>query len=82
MFLPRQREFDNITVLRYDTYVVTDEIYEHMIFEGEPHQIIASLPGMRERSVSSHSHTARSTILVFSSSSVLFRSRPQQQGGG
>lgn len=34
-----------------DLLVVTDEVYEHLVFEGE-HVPIASLPGMRERTVS------------------------------
>ena len=33
-----------------DLLVVTDEVYEHLVFEGE-HVPIASLPGMRERTV-------------------------------
>jgi aspartate/methionine/tyrosine aminotransferase len=35
---------------RYDTLAITDEIYEHIRFEGE-HLPIATLPGMRERTV-------------------------------
>ncbi len=31
--------------------VVTDEVYEHLVFEGEHHPIVA-FPGMRERTVS------------------------------
>ena len=34
----------------YDFYVFTDEIYEHIIYEGTHHPI-ACLPGMRERTV-------------------------------
>lgn len=36
---------------KYDLYVITDEVYEHIIYE--PHQMVymASLPGMRERTV-------------------------------
>jgi N-succinyldiaminopimelate aminotransferase len=36
---------------RHDLLVVTDEVYEHLVFEGE-HVPIATLPGMRERTVS------------------------------
>ncbi len=35
----------------YDTYVVCDEVYEHMAFDGRRHHPIMSLPGMRERTV-------------------------------
>ncbi|MFJ5124039.1 pyridoxal phosphate-dependent aminotransferase [Streptomyces sp. NPDC088555] len=34
-----------------DLLVVTDEVYEHLVFEGE-HIPLASLPGMRDRTVS------------------------------
>jgi aspartate/methionine/tyrosine aminotransferase len=35
---------------RYDCYAVTDEIYEHIYYEGE-HVPIATLDGMRERTI-------------------------------
>jgi aminotransferase len=35
---------------RYDAYAVTDEIYEHIYYEGE-HIPMATLPGMRERTI-------------------------------
>jgi N-succinyldiaminopimelate aminotransferase len=35
----------------HDLLVVTDEVYEHLVYEGE-HLPIASLPGMRDRTVS------------------------------
>jgi len=37
---------------KYDAYVVTDEVYEHIIYA--PHKMVymASLPGMRERTIS------------------------------
>ena len=35
---------------RHDILAITDEIYEHIIYEGE-HVALAKLPGMRERTV-------------------------------
>ncbi|HWP35825.1 MAG TPA: aminotransferase class I/II-fold pyridoxal phosphate-dependent enzyme [Thermodesulfobacteriota bacterium] len=35
----------------FDAYVVTDEIYEHIVYRGLPHVSIATLPGMFERTV-------------------------------
>src|SRR3990170_1864872 len=47
-----RRELEAIAELcrRYDAYAVTDEIYEHIYYEGE-HVPIATLPGMRERTI-------------------------------
>jgi N-succinyldiaminopimelate aminotransferase len=36
--------------LAHDLIVVTDEVYEHLVYDGE-HVPIATLPGMRERTV-------------------------------
>jgi len=36
---------------RYNFYVITDEIYEHIIYDGHRHFPIALLPGMKERTV-------------------------------
>ncbi|MFI7893459.1 pyridoxal phosphate-dependent aminotransferase [Streptomyces sp. CACIS-1.16CA] len=38
--------------VEHDLLVVTDEVYEHLTFDGATHVPIASLPGMRERTVS------------------------------
>ncbi|GAA2686095.1 pyridoxal phosphate-dependent aminotransferase [Actinoplanes palleronii] len=35
---------------RHDTYAVTDEVYEHLVFDA-PHTPLAGLPGMRERTL-------------------------------
>src|SRR4051812_4978525 len=37
--------------LKWDVIAVTDEIYEHIIYDGRPHVALASLDGMRDRSV-------------------------------
>lgn len=36
--------------IKHDLWVITDEIYDHILFEGE-HKSILSVPGMAERSV-------------------------------
>ena len=38
-------------VKKYDLFVVSDEIYSELNYSDEPHVSIASLPGMRERTV-------------------------------
>ncbi len=47
----------------HDLLVVTDEVYEHLIFDGGHHQPLATLPGMAERtlSVSSAAKTFNAT---------------------
>lgn len=37
---------------KYDTYVITDEVYEHIIYEPYKHVYFASLPGMWKRTLS------------------------------
>ncbi|HEX3000636.1 MAG TPA: aminotransferase class I/II-fold pyridoxal phosphate-dependent enzyme [Armatimonadota bacterium] len=36
---------------RWNALAITDEIYEHILYDGVPHVSIATLPGMRERTV-------------------------------
>jgi aminotransferase len=36
---------------KWNVIGITDEIYEHIIYDGRPHVALASLDGMRERSV-------------------------------
>ena len=42
-------------IKRYDAYVITDEVYEHIVYAPNKHIYIASLPGMRERTISTGS---------------------------
>ncbi len=37
--------------LKYDTYVVLDEVYEHLVFSGAAHATMMAMPGMRERCI-------------------------------
>ena len=39
-------------VIRHDGYVITDEVYEHIVYEPNQHVYISSLPGMWERTIS------------------------------
>ena len=39
-------------VKRYDAYVITDEVYEHIVYHPHQHIYMASLEGMRERTIS------------------------------
>lgn len=37
---------------KYDTFVITDEVYEHIVYAPNRHVYFASLPNMRERTIS------------------------------
>ncbi len=37
---------------KYDVFVITDEVYEHIVYEPNQHVYFASLPGMWERTIS------------------------------
>ncbi len=37
--------------VRHDAIVITDEVYEHILFDGAGHTPMASIPGMRERTL-------------------------------
>lgn len=36
---------------KYDIYVITDEVYEHIVYEPHKHTYMAALPGMKERTI-------------------------------
>ena len=40
---------------KYDAYIVTDEVYEYLVYEPHVHTCMASLPGMFERTVTCNS---------------------------
>ena len=37
--------------IRYDIYVITDEVYEHITYAPHRHCYLSTLPGMRERTI-------------------------------
>ena len=39
-------------VTRYDGYVITDEVYEHIVYAPHKHVYISTLPGLWERTIS------------------------------
>ena len=36
---------------KYDTFVITDEVYEHILYQPHRHTYLATLPGMWERTI-------------------------------
>ena len=49
-----RKELEQIAdiVIRYDGYVITDEVYEHIVYAPHKHVYISTLPGMWERTIS------------------------------
>ncbi|MDR5684272.1 MAG: aminotransferase class I/II-fold pyridoxal phosphate-dependent enzyme [Armatimonadota bacterium] len=41
--------------IEYDALAITDEVYEHILYDGADHVSIASLPGMAERTITVNS---------------------------
>ncbi len=41
--------------IRHDIYVITDEVYEHIVYEPYEHVYMATLQGMRERTITCNS---------------------------
>ncbi len=51
VFSPRELEHLADFAIEHDLFVFTDEMYEYFIYDGQRHISIATLPGMRERTV-------------------------------
>ena len=51
VFTIEELEFRAALVLRHDSYAICDEVYEHLIFDGEKHIPLMTLPDMRERTM-------------------------------
>jgi len=51
---PEELEKIAAVCVKHDLVVLTDEIYSEITYEGRPHHSIATLPGMRERTVLLH----------------------------
>lgn len=40
---------------KYDAFVITDEVYEHILYEPNHHTYMATLPGMKDRTITCNS---------------------------
>ncbi|PKL38911.1 MAG: aminotransferase [Spirochaetae bacterium HGW-Spirochaetae-1] len=52
VFTRDELEFISRLAIQHDSFVITDEVYEHIVYEPHEHVYIASLPGMFERTIS------------------------------
>lgn len=51
VFGPRELGVIADLCIRWDAYAVTDEIYEHIVYDGLEHRSIATVDGMRDRTI-------------------------------
>lgn len=51
VFTKKELEYIAALANTYDTYVITDEVYEHIVYKPHVHTYFASLPGMYERTL-------------------------------
>lgn len=51
VFTPAEFEIIRDLCIRHDAFLITDEIYEHMLYDGAQHISAATLDGMRERTI-------------------------------
>jgi aspartate/methionine/tyrosine aminotransferase len=51
VFSREELEYIRDLCVRWDAFAVTDEIYEHIIYDGTRHISMASLEGMRDRTI-------------------------------
>jgi len=51
VFTRAELELIGTLAVEHDAWVVTDEVYEHLTFDGTAHLPIATLPGMAERTL-------------------------------
>jgi len=52
VFTKNELELISELAKEFDSFVITDEVYEHIVYEPFKHNYIASLPGMFERTIS------------------------------
>ena len=52
VFSPEELEYIADLAREFDTFVITDEVYEHIVYPPHRHHYIAGLPGMFQRTLS------------------------------
>lgn len=51
VFSKKELEAIGALAVKYDAFVITDEVYEHMVYSPKKHVSVASLPGMYEHTI-------------------------------
>lgn len=51
VFNQEELEYISQLAIEFDTYVITDEVYEHLVYAPYQHLYLANFPGMKERTI-------------------------------
>lgn len=51
VFTQQELEYISQLAIEFDTYVITDEVYEHIVYQPYCHRYLASFPGMFDRTI-------------------------------
>jgi aspartate/methionine/tyrosine aminotransferase len=62
VFTREELEFIGDLCVRWNTFAITDEIYEHIVYDDARHISIASLEGMRDRAITINSMSKTYTV--------------------
>ena len=62
VFTREELEFIAELAIQYDAYVVTDEVYEHIVYAPHKHIYLNTLPGMRARTIVCNSRSKTYSI--------------------
>src|SRR5262249_38048666 len=62
VFSREELEFIRDLCVRWNAFAITDEIYEHIIYDGAPHISMASLDGMRDLAITINSLSKTYTV--------------------
>ncbi|MCX8738147.1 pyridoxal phosphate-dependent aminotransferase [Gilliamella sp. B2824] len=52
VFTKAELDYISQLAIEFDAYVITDEVYEHMVYAPHKHLYLANFPGMKERTIS------------------------------
>ncbi|MDF7667012.1 pyridoxal phosphate-dependent aminotransferase [Orbaceae bacterium ESL0727] len=51
VFTKEELDYISQLAIEFDTYVITDEVYEHIVYAPYKHLYLANFPGMKERTI-------------------------------
>lgn len=51
VFTEEELKFIGSLAIKYDAWVITDEVYEHILYAPNKHVYMSTLPGMKERTI-------------------------------